>query len=57
MTANELRVEILDMVDWAVEDGLEWWEVYGVISSLEKYLELVMKADLMMEAKETPDEV
>lgn len=51
MTANELRGDILDLVEWSVEDGMPWWEAYGVISSLEKYLELVMKADLLESAK------
>ncbi len=52
MTGNELRGAILDLVEWAVEDGMPWWEAYGVISSLEKYLELVMKADLLNDAKD-----
>lgn len=45
--AKDLRNGILDMIEWATEDGLPYWEIYGVISGLEKYLELVMKADLL----------
>lgn len=47
-TAQDLRSGILDMIEWASEDGMAWWEIYGVISGLEKYLELVYKADLMV---------
>jgi len=47
-TAQDLRSDILDMIEWASEDGMSWWEIYGVISGLEKYLELVYKADLMV---------
>lgn len=47
-TAQDLRSGILDMIEWASEDGMSWWEIYGVISGLEKYLELVYKADLMV---------
>lgn len=54
--AKELREDILDMVEWAAEDGLNWWEIYGVISSIEKQVELVMKADLLNQAKETEDD-
>lgn len=46
--APDLRSGILDMIEWASEDGMSWWEIYGVISGLEKYLELVYKADLMV---------
>lgn len=46
--AHDLRSDILDMIEWASEDGMSWWEIYGVISGLEKYLELVYKADLMV---------
>ena len=45
--AHALRSGILDMIEWASEDGMAWWEIYGVISGLEKYLELVMKTDLL----------
>ena len=54
--ASELRGDILDLLDWAKEDGLEWWEIYGVISSIEKQVELFMKADMMTQAKESEDE-
>lgn len=53
--AKELREDILDMVEWAAEDGLNWWEIYGVISSVEKYVELVFKSDILIQAKDTPD--
>lgn len=53
--AKELREDILDMVEWAAEDGLSWWEIYGVISSVEKYLELVFKSDILIQAKDIPD--
>lgn len=56
--APDLRSGILDMIEWASEDGMAWWEIYGVISGLEKYLELVYKADLMtgVEDLEEPTE-
>ena len=53
--APDLRSGILDMIEWASEDGMSWWEIYGVISGLEKYLELVYKADLVMVAKDLED--
>ena len=53
--APDLRSGILDMIEWASEDGMAWWEIYGVISGLEKYLELVYKADLVMVAKDLED--
>ena len=48
--AHELRSDILDMVEWAAEDGMAWWEIYGVISGIEKFVELTMRADLLIRA-------
>lgn len=48
-TTRDLRNDILDMVDWSIEDGIDWAEVYGVISSIEKFVELCYKASLMAE--------
>lgn len=28
-TAQDLRSDILDMIEWASEDGMAWWEIYG----------------------------
>lgn len=53
--APDLRSGILDMIEWASEDGMAWWEIYGVISGLEKYLELVYKADLMVGVEDLED--
>ncbi len=53
--APDLRSDILDMIEWASEDGMPYWEIYGIISSLEKHVELVYKADLMMVAKDLED--
>jgi hypothetical protein len=54
-TAQDLRSGILDMIEWASEDGMSWWQIYGVISAIEKHLELVYKSDLLMTAKDLED--
>ena len=53
--AEDLYDGVLNMVEWASQDGLSWWQIYGVISAIEKHLELVYKSDLLMTAKDLED--
>ena len=47
MTPHQLRKDILDLVDWAIEDGVPLWEIYGVVSAVEKMVETVYKGSLL----------
>lgn len=45
--AKDLRNGILDMIEWAIEDGVPLWEIYGVVSATEKMVETVYKGSLL----------
>lgn len=47
MTPHQLHKDILDLIDWAIEDNVPLWEIYGVVSAAEKMVETVYKGSLL----------
>lgn len=52
MTPHQLHKDILDLIDWAIEDGVPLWEIYGCVSAAEKMVETVYKGSLLATYKE-----
>lgn len=47
MTPHQLHKDIADLVDWAIEDGVPLWEIYAVVSEVEKMVETDYKGSLL----------